>query len=136
MWARGDETHFLFSVPHVLTTGCCDTLIDAVNAIYVQLAAWDEEIQTAEERIETIISDAYKLTDSEKQELVTRTPNRPVDKTAYDAAIDSVERAGASLSVELISYCIGCAFGRWDVRIVGGTEVDFPEPFGSLPNTL
>jgi hypothetical protein len=40
-----------------------------------------------------------------------------------------------SVAEGLISYCVGCAFGRWDVRLVMGPKPPqkLPDPFVSLP---
>jgi hypothetical protein len=41
-----------------------------------------------------------------------------------------------ALSASLVSYCMGCAFGRWDVRLVTGqrSAPEPPDPFAALPN--
>jgi hypothetical protein len=40
-----------------------------------------------------------------------------------------------SLTTSLISYCIGCVFGRWDIRLATGQKSvpTSPDPFASLP---
>ncbi|AFY60113.1 BREX-1 system adenine-specific DNA-methyltransferase PglX [Synechococcus sp. PCC 6312] len=134
MWARGDETHFLFVAPHVMLCERTDSFAKSVNSIFNQLEAWDTEIQAADARIEEIVSDAYKVTDSDVRELVARTANRPVDRTAYDTSIRSLKEMGMRLSLEMTSYCVGIVYGRWDVRFAIGSKVAcVPEPFGELP---
>ena len=41
-----------------------------------------------------------------------------------------------SLTASLVSYCIGCAFGRWDIRLATGSRSapNPPDPFASLPS--
>jgi len=41
-----------------------------------------------------------------------------------------------ALSASLVSYWMGCAFGRWDVRLTTGhrSAPDPPDPFAALPN--
>jgi len=42
----------------------------------------------------------------------------------------------ASAAHGLVSYCVGCAFGRWDVRVgqrAAATEWDLGDPFAPLP---
>lgn len=41
-----------------------------------------------------------------------------------------------SLTASLVSYCIGCALGRWDVRLATGKRLtpNLPDPFASLPS--
>ena len=41
-----------------------------------------------------------------------------------------------ALSASLVSYCMGCVFGRWDVQLATGhrSAPELPDPFAALPN--
>jgi len=41
----------------------------------------------------------------------------------------------ALVAVDVVSFAVGCAFGRWDIRFATGKKPvpDFPDPFAPLP---
>ena len=54
------------------------------------------------------------------------------------AEVDSIvsfDHFGSSVGSNIISYCVGCTYGRWDIRYAKGEKSapDIPDPFAPLP---
>lgn len=54
------------------------------------------------------------------------------DSTGESSAVDMTEFGETAA---LYSYCVGCVFGRWDIRYASGARLapKLPDPFASLP---
>ena len=146
--ARTESSH-AFMLPALLqVTG--DTLT-------IRAVAWAEHVHTAETKLSTIQAeidarcfDLYGIDEADRRAITegfgstTAAVGTPETDTEADVEsereADDEEAADSradtmSLVAELVSWAVGVAFGRFDVRLATGARVlpPEPEPFDPLP---
>jgi hypothetical protein len=138
-----NDTSHVFHLPALLqVTG--DTLTE-------RTASWRKQVDHAKQRLSEIQNEvddiAYRLygikdEDRRAMALTAKTHASAPDEETEDAEESDVEQAptdGRQLAVGLISYVVGCLFGRWDVRLAVRaargdlTRPQLPDPFAPLP---
>jgi hypothetical protein len=140
-----DERSRLFHTPILVQT---DGEPLKERFVDLQAAAVEAEKELASVRIELdeIAYGLYGISSEDRGSIeaffdrttVTLT-NLDEDETTHDEEREAQVRASVAdhraLVADLVSYAVGCAFGRWDVRFATGElpEPELPDPFAPLP---
>jgi len=135
------ETSHVFILPTILQmspqtlTRCREMR----NAIVCKVLG---EMTTNQNHIDQIAFRLYGISDADRQEIegavwrqacVSDADREDADEDATD--VQSSTTDDLHLVDELLSYCLGCAFGRWDISIATG-QIPLPklrDPFAPLP---
>jgi hypothetical protein len=127
-----DETAPLFVSPLRLTE---NKSLAAVVETFIQ---WQGQIRAIERQLNALVVEAYSLDlNADAQQIIHDYAHRePPDSVWFS---DSPEDNAASLvaiAKRLFSYCVGCTFGRWDLRFATGVwqVPQLPDPFAPLPD--
>ena len=78
-------------------------------------------IQQVEEQLDKMVYSAYGLSPDEVRDFVGEVSSRPNAAAFLSHALGDLFSPKAGAQVWL-SYSVGCAFGRWDVRCVDGSK--------------
>ncbi len=145
------ETSHAFRLPWLLQfTG--DTLAARFSAYGAFVAKTEAELARLQQEIDELAFDLYELAEEDRAMIRAESGAAPAAATAdpdseeepakqeEEAEGDEEEEATsgadlATLSHALLSWCVGVAFGRWDVRMALDSEL-IPElqgPFERLP---
>jgi hypothetical protein len=137
--SRIEESSRLFGAPIPVMAG--------KTSIEQALESWQEEIAEAQQAIssnqERINDCAFRLYGIDGEDRTTveaglselRMLEGPAINPESVDETSSLSKTKNEMIAELLSYALGCAFGRWDIRI-GSGEIpvpDYPDPFSPLP---
>lgn len=141
-----NETSHVFHLPALLqSTG--DTLTERAASWRTQVDQAEQRLSELQNEIDDIAFRLYGIEDEDRRAMMQiATSSAPASDEEADEAEEADdtddEQAPADarqLAVDLISYAVGCLFGRWDVRLaIRATSGDFappqlPDPFAPLP---
>ena len=137
-----DETTHVFQIPALVAVRG-QSLVEASTALAAQASARQDELAQVQAQIDDIVFDLYGLDESDRQ-VVRREMGAPI--ISEDAVVDEDDPAGEdedaapsndlpSQAQNLVMWCVGVAFGRWDVRKALDPSLfpPLPEPFDPLP---
>jgi hypothetical protein len=132
-----NEISHVFHLPALLQTGRGEIAKritawrDRVTKAEQQLTAYQDKIDEVAFRLYAI-SDDDRLAIEESVGRHTSTSDVPAEAEAENEQT-TVEKV--PLTAEIISYAVGCNFGRWDVRFATGERPapGLPDPFAPLP---
>ncbi|MFC1531299.1 hypothetical protein ACFL5T_03555 [Gemmatimonadota bacterium] len=137
---RFDETAHDFGVPALLMTGP-QSLTEAAQIYESELAAREQEIEVGRARIEREVRKLYGLPEEptpDEDPLGVYTSASSEAESTSDAGegddASALENA-SERAANLLQWCVGVAFGRWDVRVALDPSL-LPElqgPFERLP---
>lgn len=136
-FVTASETAHLFQLPALVqTTGA--TLNERAAVWQSRLDDAHRQLVAIQTEIDEIVFDLYGLEEEDRQALLESLGESSVTEEG-DSEDDeedgktTVEAAG--LVVDLLSYAIGAAFGRFDVRYATGEleAANLPDPFAPLP---
>ncbi len=137
-----NETSHLFQRPaSSLTDGL--TLAERAAAWARHLANIEVKLTDNQRQIDHIAFKLYGI-DGEDRKAIEESVSASGETTESNADQDGDEEEAGnttpaadlrSLASDLLSYCVGCAFGRFDVRLGTGerTPDPLPDPFAPLP---
>jgi hypothetical protein len=136
------EISHAFALPVLLQmTG--GTLIARAKAWAEQVRALEAEFRTIQAEIDELCFDLYGIDDIDRQLMTEgfvsdQDETGLTDKEENTESDDEYDTEGhadeAVLAAELVSWMVGVAFGRFDVRLASGESVvPEPEPFDPLP---
>jgi hypothetical protein len=142
--ASADELSSLFVSPATvaLRRGSLQASIECVQDRWQQAAI---EIRENHEQIDELGFDIFGFDARDREAVASHIgPTiQPPDESEEDSEA-SVDEAGPSngligargLVEDIISYCIGCVFGRWDIRLAfsDSPPTPFPDPFAAIPS--
>ena len=92
--------------------------------------------------INNIVFHLYNLDDVERQNIENALENKPKTSTRNQVATDEEDEIPSQppndihkFITNLISYIMGCSFGRWDIQFATGSrsKPDLPDSFAFLP---
>jgi len=135
-----EETAHVFRLPALLHVAG-GTLAERIAECRAYSADTDERLAENQRRIDDIAFRLYGI-DGEDRRSFAVDRNAPTDLAAErdDGEDEPADDMGASLharplTAALLSYAIGCALGRWDVRFatVKSRPPELPSPFDQLP---
>jgi hypothetical protein len=127
--ARMTETDpFFSSLPGL---NYAENLADYARWKEHRLQELSGRILTAGTRIDGIVARLYSI-DTTPEELASKYRSCVDDLAKSEAAS---ETDCTSIAAAVVSYAMGCAFGRWDVRhsLGDGPSIEQPDPLGPLP---
>ncbi len=139
---RTNEISHIFILP-VLLRSPTDSLATQSAAWESQIAEANTQIIERQREIDDIAFSLYGI-DNEDRYAIEASLNSaltPKDEAYSEVTDDDLEDAAdspadtVSLVAALVSYAVGCAFGRWDVRYAIGAlpTPTLPDPFAPLP---
>ena len=135
---RNNETSLAFCVPEILDFN--DGSISQASRYWEKSnASAEDECERITKEIDELVSCLYGFSDGELRSLVMLgTTEQAVSND--DEAEDNEEPVGDILRQQvfaLISYFVGCCFGRWDIRYATGaiSQPVLPGPFDAISLT-
>lgn len=136
-----NETSHVLHLPALLQVNG-DNLTQRAAAWRVRVSDAERQLALGEQEIDDMAFRLYGMTDEDRRAVESSVAqNAPTaDDEKQDEAEDETESdrpttERRSLTTDLISYFVGCAFGRWDVRYATGERpaLELPDPFAPLP---
>jgi len=136
-----DETTHVFQLPALVAVPS-ESLAEASAALAAQANTRQDELAQVQAQIDDIVFDLYGLDESDRQ-VVRREMGTAI--LSEDVVVDEddpeeTEEAAPSNDLpsqaqNLLMWCMGVAFGRWDVRKALDPSLfsPLPEPFDPLP---
>lgn len=145
-WDTANETSHVFRLPVPLQAPG-ETLAARGAAWETQIAAGEAKIVSYQREIDDRAFSLYGIVDADRRameatlvgasttldgdaEITDTVPSDPDDELETEAGGDPTRYV-----LDLLSYAVGCAFGRWDLRLATGerTSPPLPDPFAPLP---
>ena len=126
---RGDEVTHAFGVPDLVRRRAAPTLQAAEAALQETLHAQADRLAAIQAEINELTFDLYDL-DADDRALVRAEVEQPPVAAAYAYQAGLEERVQ-----DLLMWCVGVAFGRWDVRkaLDPSRLPPLGDPFDPLP---
>ncbi len=140
----GNETDHAFLVPDVLQVHG-NTLTALAKVIKLRMADTEERIDNIQREIDEIAFRLYELSDSDRMAIAESSSlTRGGDEGGTGGELEEEDVVPADeapgnheyqKSSEIVSYCLGCALGRWDIRFATGERKppELPDPFDPIP---
>ncbi|RRR74211.1 MAG: hypothetical protein EI684_07550 [Candidatus Viridilinea halotolerans] len=138
---RVNETSHVFHLPALLhMTGA--TLTARAAAWEAHIAASEAQLAANQREIDELAFQLYGIAGEDRQAIEagsgsqgSAADDEPNDEDDTDTDLASPPTDHTSLVTALISYLVGCAFGRFDVRYATGERPTplLPDPFAPLP---
>jgi hypothetical protein len=138
----GNESSHVFHLPPLLqATG--DTLSERTVSWQAQLAEAEQDLVKHQRQIDDIAFCLYGIDGGDRRaieesysEPLSEVANEEPDADSADEEAEAEPIADTrQLVADLLSYAVGCVFGRWDVRFATGERQppELPDPFAPLP---
>jgi hypothetical protein len=138
----GNETSHAFHVPALLQVPG-GTLAERFAVWQAQVAEIEQQLAESQREIDNIAFHLYGIEGEDRrvieESLSEPRSERDAEEQDPDSADDEIEAQPAAdprqLVADLLSYAVGCVFGRWDIRFATGERrpPDLPDPFAPLP---
>jgi hypothetical protein len=124
--ARGNEVSHAFGLPHIVRLAEADTLRDAEAVLEAEDQRTDKRLMEIQDQIDEIVFDLYEMDESDRAAVRKEMSDMPI----IEHQTDLTTRAG-----NLLMWCVGAAFGRWDVRkaLDPSRLPALSDPFAPLP---
>lgn len=124
---RPNETTHAFCLPGLVTHRNATTLREASAALDAEAAARQSRLAVIQAQIDDIVFDLYGLNEEDRALVRQETGNSKLDpgdegaddKDEADVEDDEIENRQSSIVnrvQDLLMWCVGVAFGRWDIR--------------------
>lgn len=133
------EWSHLFILP-AAPVGGLSTLFADVTECVSRLARADASIASRQSQIDQTVATLYGLSSADFGPHCGSLTSVAAELEQPETEIDEYDEASmatdpASLAPSLLSYLLGCVFGRWDVRYATGERPlpELPDPFDPLP---
>ncbi len=126
---RGDEVTHAFGMPDLLRHRAAPTLQTAEDALQAELQAQAARLEAIQAEINALAFELYELDAADRALVRAEVEQPPVAATyAYQADLEARVQ-------DLLMWCVGVAFGRWDVRkaLDPGLLPPLGDPFDPLP---
>lgn len=126
-----------FTLPHQGFSGTIASLSEERAFRLDQLA---RNLESSELEINSVIARNINLSPDDQvfiRNSVENTHHSEQEESENDelARVEPLADVSRSATIDLLSYSLGCAFGRWDVRFATGEMLvpELPDPFAPLP---
>lgn len=123
-----NEVSHAFTLPSLLQVKG-DNLGECILILKDQLSEAEKELIHIQAQIDEVVFNMYGLTGKEQKSV-------PVEnRLAKGRPILSIIVSKSQVVVQLISWCLGVSFGRFDIRFALDSSLilDVPDPFDPLP---
>ena len=137
-----NEISHVFHLPALLQLKR-NTLADGSVVRQTQITQIHQQLAEYQHEIDDIAFQLYGITGEDRQAIeeslnVSKQIGRIDDGEVETEDDDSVGESSTdtrNLVTDLLSYTVGCLFGRWDIRFAAGERVtpELPDPFAPLP---
>jgi hypothetical protein len=134
-----NETSHVFHLPALLQVPG-DSLTNRFTAKQKELTRVEQQLAKYQCDIDEIAFRLYRISENDRQtieETVRTQEITEVDDTEIAEEEDEIAPLtdARHLVIDLFSYNVGCAFGRWDIRFATGEKSApvLPDPFVPLP---
>ena len=110
------------------------TLQERILTWQTLLAEKENRLSEIEQEIDRIAAQVYEI-ENESQIFLDPNVNQYFDEnieTDSDSNSEKLSNGRQQLTTDLISYTVGCSFGRWDIRFATG-EISAPDPCSFTP---
>lgn len=137
-----NEVSHLFQIPSLLQTKG-DVLVRRADSWQLRITETHQQLAEYQRNIDDIAFRLYGIEGEDRQAIEAKVGST---RALAGDEEDEMERWEESeqepsttdhrhMTADLLSYFVGCAFGRWDVRYATGerSAAELPEPFGPLP---
>jgi hypothetical protein len=145
MLTCGNELSPDFSLPTLLLeTACAQNLANSIATVHTTMSAAEREIVALQQEIDEIGYAVYQIHGRDRQAICDTLQIQNVDAEAgssevletvgKEAGVSAAQCDNRGLVGEIVSYGVGCAVGRWDVRCAIGERkrTSFPNPFAAI----
>lgn len=138
----GDETTHLFCLPSLVQYRNSSSLREASAALDTEAIAAQSQLAAIQAQIDDIVFDLYGLSEADRALVRRETGSSQLE--AAEEVVENEEEAEEDAAVpqdpitrvqDLLMWCVGVAFGRWDIRKALDPSLLPPlgEPFDPLP---
>jgi len=135
-----DETTHVFCLPALLRA-TSSSLFDGISKWQERARATEQALAAVSQEIDGVALQLYGIGPSEFRVLQTNSSWQTLsadiaeNEDAVEADIVRGRNDGDTLIADMLSYCLGVAFGRWDIRLATGQRPmpELPDPFAPLP---
>ncbi|BAY35693.1 hypothetical protein NIES2111_00090 [Nostoc sp. NIES-2111] len=117
------------------------------NNLTDKIFNWEDNINKStkrlskyQEQIDDVVFQLYGISKTEKKSLEINIKNKNIRIEDNTEDIDEEDETALAadakqLVTDLLSYTLGCSFGRWDIRFSTGDKSapELPDPFAPLP---
>ncbi len=136
------ETSRVFLLPAVLQVSS-ETLPSRIAVWQQHVADTEQQLAGNQREIDDIAFRLYGIEGADREAIKVSLSGTDESTTGRDDQVDEDEEEATTVAptdpralvVDLISYAVGCALGRWDVRLATGERAtpELPDPFAPLP---
>ncbi|MBT8036124.1 MAG: hypothetical protein KJO21_01145 [Verrucomicrobiae bacterium] len=121
--------------PNPLKPESTPTLNEGVDNWSALLQHSEAELAKTQEQIDEIAYELYGIEGDDRASIEAMMDTSKSDMDEGDEAETLITADPATLTSELLDYCVGVVFGRWDIRYATGEKPAPPEPdpFEALP---
>ena len=148
-----NETSHVFHLPTLLQVSG-STLVERLAAWRMRVAEIEQQLTKSQHEIDDITFRLYGIKGEDRRAMEEVTSGKEVTSDKWlvtseeDNDVEDDQEAPSlathhpslvtndpSLVTDLLSYAVGCTFGRWDVRFATGElpAPELPDPFAPLP---
>ncbi|MEK6799672.1 MAG: hypothetical protein AABZ12_11955, partial [Planctomycetota bacterium] len=138
-----DETSVVFRLPRLLLARDTGTIGEACEKCSEQVMETRATVGALQSQVNDVVLEAYGLVDEDRRWINFELSGNEGTEDVSDEQKDESENGGGEaggidayhLANELVSWAVGAAFGRWDVRfaINGPQQQEFPLPLAPFP---
>ncbi len=123
-----NETTNLFTLPLAIVPNERKSLTERAILFRTEMSKVSADAEEIQHQIDTIAFELYSIESKDRRTIEEEFRDRP-------SPINAPPTDPPSLTADLLSYALGCVFGRWDVRYATGERQppDLPDPFAPLP---
>jgi len=139
--SANDMSH-VFRIPALVVSDHGESLAERCASWHSQIAESERGLAAHQREIDNIAFGLYQISGEDRRVIEGSSARKPPPSieggpTTEEEESEDEQTFGEQhhLTADLISYAIGCAFGRWDVRLATGecAAPDLPDPFAPLP---
>lgn len=137
-WDRGNELSHAFCLPFVLSHRL-ESITQSLGSITRQGSAKDVTIEQMEHAINGVSFSLYGINKADRRVIERGLINHQAEEFALEDGDELVDEScrvdSRQLVADLLSYAVGCVFGRWDVRMALDPSLlpRLQDPFDPLP---
>lgn len=129
-----DETSLLFISPS-FRYAKWKSIYEASIARHQEITEKNDHLRKLFEKINVLVCSLFRLTDADAiEDISTYSTRMPEEKLPFFSA-SSIDDVARHVCSDVVSYSLGCIYGRWDVRIELQPSLapKVPKPFDPLP---